>query len=123
MRELKEGREGDRRRLEQYEQRLQETADDHSLLRLGYERELRRASDEYQQLQEEVTRERRQKNYELEEAVRRRDAELNETRRLLDQALMANASRQPPSNLTHRDGGPAPPPLGGRGGRPLVMAE
>src|SRR6266568_3922556 len=31
---------------------------------------------------------------------------------------MANASRQPPSNLTHRDGGPAPPSLGGSGRPP-----
>ncbi len=107
MRELKEGREEDQRRLERSEQALRETSDDLSQQKLGYERALRRASDEFLRLTTETTRN-----------IQQKDLELNETRRLLDQALLANMSRQPPTNLTHRDGGPAPPSTGGSGRQP-----
>src|SRR6266568_4139575 len=115
---LREKGERDQHKLDQYEEELRRASDESERQRVNYERELRRAADEYQQLREEMTREMRQKNSELEEAARRRDAELNETRRLVDQALLANVSRQPPTNLTHRDGGPAPPSTGGSGRQP-----
>ncbi len=112
MRELREGREEDQRRLERSEQALRETSDDLSQQKLGYERALRRASDEFLRLTTETTRD-----------IQQKDLELNETRRLLDQALLANASRQPPTNLTHRDGGPAPLSTGVSGGNPRVPRE